>query len=181
MAAQCATESLDNPLWQFAQRFYQMNNVEQRLLEIQEDGGDVLLVLAALWLASEWRAWPEGEPFAQRLAGYLGWRDSVIRPLRGIRTLLPKGSLSTAPTNDRFAGEFRQRVKALELEAEQFGLAGLYQLLEEFAGACPEEESLVDCVMENLALLPDWPQPDRDDDSPEPLIDALEAYLEQQS
>jgi uncharacterized protein (TIGR02444 family) len=175
MAAQCATESLDNPLWQFAQRFYQVNSVEQRLLELQDEGVDVLLVLAALWLASDWRAWPEDEPFQQALTGYVGWRDSVIRPLRNIRITLPREQDS-----NRFAGSFRQRVKDLELEAEQFGLAGLFSLLDDVADDCPEDESLADCVMENLAWVPGLPRIDPQDESPEPLIDALEVYLEQE-
>lgn len=130
MAAQCATESLDNPLWQFAQAFYQNNGVEEALLELQDDHhADILLLLAALWLAADWREWPAGvkEPFTE----YLAWREHVIWPLRGVRRTLPEERQRNA--RQAQPADFRSRIKALELEAEQMGLAGLSGLLEPLA------------------------------------------------
>ena len=126
MAAQCATESLDNPLWQFAQSFYQYPDVENVLIELQDDhGADVLLLLAALWLASEWRQWPELEH--QDFAEYLAWREHVVLPLRQVRRTLP-GSSRRGPISP--VTDFRSRVQGIELEAEQMGLAGLFALID---------------------------------------------------
>jgi uncharacterized protein (TIGR02444 family) len=128
MAAQCATDSLENPLWQFAQAFYPQPDVEDALLELQDDHqADVLLLLAALWLASEWREWPAGQH--EMFGEYLAWREHVVRPLRGVRRMLP-GSRRRA---GRAGADFRSRVQSMELEAEQMGLAGLFSLLEPIA------------------------------------------------
>ena len=121
MAAECATDPVENPLWWFAQEFYQREGVEAAVLELQNHWGiDVLLLLAVSWLSSEGFEWPGDDPdFEQGLTDYEGWRDHVIVPLRQIRCQLPKQEL----------GDFRVRVKSLELESEQLGLAGLFSLL----------------------------------------------------
>ncbi len=144
MAAQCATESLDNPLWQFALDFYPFEDAETILLECQQQGADVLLLLGALWLATDNGAWPDDEDFDLALEGYLSWRSSVVEPLRGVRQTLPKAG------RDDVRGQFRERIKDLELEAEHLAMAGLHVVLDEFADECPEDEPLRDSVTENL-------------------------------
>lgn len=122
MAAEFATDPVDNPLWWFAQEFYQREGVEAALIDLQDNwGADVLLILAACWLGQEGFEWPGGDSEFQRgLDNYMGWRDHVIHPLRQIRYTLPK----TDSDHD-----FRARIKQLELDGEQLGLAGLFELL----------------------------------------------------
>ncbi|WP_221793446.1 TIGR02444 family protein [Oceanobacter mangrovi] len=175
MAAQCATESLDNPLWQFALDFYPFEDAETILLECQQQGADVLLLLGALWLATDNGAWPDDEEFDSALEGYLSWRQSVVVPLRHIRLTLPKAG------RDDVRGEFRERVKDIELEAEHLAMAGLHGLLDEFADECPQDEPLRVSVTENLrqALVLDGV-----DVSPaciNALVDNLLAFVVEQS
>jgi len=121
MAAECATDPVENPLWWFAQEFYQQDGVEAALVELQDNWeADILLLLAACWLGIEGFDWPgDDASFQQGLVDYTSWRDHIVFPLRQMRRTLPK------------EGEqgFRSRLKALELESEQLGLAGLFGLL----------------------------------------------------
>lgn len=121
MAAECATDPVENPLWWFVQEFYQREGVESALLDLQDRwGADVLLLLAACWLGTEGFEWPlDDEAFQDGLSNYTGWRDHIVAPLRDMRRTLPKGGDQG----------FRSKLKALELESEQLGLAGLFSLL----------------------------------------------------
>lgn len=112
MAAQFATESGDNPLWNYALAVYDRPGVKACLLTLQnEHQADVLLLLADSWLRSRQQGWPQTAPSAD----YVQWRDSMIRPLRALRQSLPRG-----------AEPLRQQLLAAELTAEQEGLRRLY-------------------------------------------------------
>lgn len=121
MAAECATDPVENPLWWFAQEFYKREGVEAALLDLQNhQGADVLLLLAACWLSSEGFEWPRDDAdFDKGLKDYESWRDHVIAPLRRVRYHLPRQALPG----------FRSDVKTLELESEKLGLAGLFSLM----------------------------------------------------
>lgn len=142
MAAECATDPVENPLWWFAQEFYQRDGVETALLELQDNwGADVLLLLAACWLASEGFEWPRDDDFDTGLRDYEGWRDHVIMPLRQVRRHLPRQDLA----------DFRGQVKALELESEQLGLAGVFSLLSAVEAERWDADGLL--AEDNLALV----------------------------
>lgn len=122
--AQFATNSpvipLQNPLWDHACQVYSQVGVEAELLVLQDKhGADINLILQALWLATEGIEWtPACIP-----ENYQPWVTEQVIPIRNMRR-----RLKTAWTEQRgvaYEG-FRQQVKKLELQAEQYALAILY-------------------------------------------------------
>ncbi|WP_157729752.1 TIGR02444 family protein [Bacterioplanes sanyensis] len=114
MPPKCATDTLDNPLWQFALGIYAHTEVQQRLLQLQDEhSADVLLLLLQLWLHQRGDGWPDAELPSR----YLLWREQMIWPLRRLRRQLDK----TVP--------LRASLQQVEIEAEQQGLAYLWQWL----------------------------------------------------
>jgi len=140
ISAQFATNSLviplENPLWQYACQVYSMVGVEAALLVLQdEQGADINLILQALWLASEGRAWTkECIP-----AGYEKWMVEQVLPLRQMRRSMKVDWVGYE--------DFRQQVKTLELKAEQYALGMLY------VSSHQEMKGEAGSVVANLTLL----------------------------
>ncbi|KZZ45481.1 hypothetical protein A3759_17995 [Thalassolituus sp. HI0120] len=120
MAAQCATEVDDNPLWNFALAFYASKDAQQCLLTLQDTcQQDTLLVLTALWLASDGESWQLTDG---QLEDYRRWRKQVIWSLRTARKAITKDS--------ELPGQqaLRQQIQKDEIRAEQIALHQLYGL-----------------------------------------------------
>lgn len=115
MAAQCATDTLNNPLWQYALEVYGRPGVATELLRLQDENGcDVLLLLCALWLGERGVALTAKDLSQPH---YLACRNDQILPLRAERRACDKAS----------EPERYEALKQAELNAEQLGLALLYQ------------------------------------------------------
>lgn len=127
MAAQCDTErskkkSLINPLWTWSLAVYAKPNVAPTLLTLQQQyEADVLVVLTALWLYQQQRGWPVGIAESAVGQAYAQWRRDVILPTRAERMALEKDHPE------------RQAALARELDAEQQGMALLWQGVAEHA------------------------------------------------
>ncbi|MFP6846288.1 MAG: TIGR02444 family protein [Thalassolituus sp.] len=118
MAAQCATDSDDNPLWQYALTVYAKPGIAQHLLLGQDQLGlDVLWCLTALWLAEQKQRLT---PALMQQVAYDEWRSNMIIPLRELRYRCDK-------TRD---AALRKALLAAELAAEKRGIALLYAGLE---------------------------------------------------
>lgn len=118
--AQCATNSLENPLWQYACQFYSQPGVETALLELQDNhGADINLILQALWLASigsEWTASCIPDDYQK-------WMNEQVLPLRQMRRTM---KVEWPEEKGKEYEDFRQQVKKLELKAEQVALGMLF-------------------------------------------------------
>lgn len=108
-----AKRAAGDAFWRFSLRFYASPGVEADCLAFQDQGGgDVNLLLFCLWCGLA-----RGQLTETDLRDALGlserWRSQAVAPLREIRRALKGGvdGLESAP--------FREKVKALELEAEQ--------------------------------------------------------------
>ena len=129
MAAQCATEVDDNPLWNFALAFYASKDAQELLLKLQNDyQQDTLLVLTALWLASEGESWRLADA---QLEDYRHWRQHVIWSLRATRKAINKDNDSA----EQLA--LRQQIQKDEIRAEQIALHQLYGLHAAVSGNQP--------------------------------------------
>ena len=127
MAAQCATEVDDNPLWNFALAFYASKDAQALLLKLQNDyQQDTLLVLTALWLASEGESWRLADA---QLEDYRHWRQHVIWLLRAARKAINKDNDSA----EQLA--LRQQIQKDEIRAEQIALHQLYGLHAAISGS----------------------------------------------
>ncbi len=114
-----ATKALENPLWNYACQVYSKAGVETALLVLQDNqGADINIILQALWLASEGREWTK----ACISNDYAKWMEEHVLPLRQMRRSMK--------TDWSQYEDFRQRVKKLELNAEQYALELLFQQAE---------------------------------------------------
>lgn len=109
-------------LWSFALSTYARSGCESACLRLQEQGADVCLLLCGAWL--EQRAVAATAERMQVLKQIAGpWQTHVIKPLRQVRMQWR----AMAQQDEELAG-LRERVKALELDAERQLLARLEAL-----------------------------------------------------
>ncbi|NWC93409.1 MULTISPECIES: TIGR02444 family protein [unclassified Pseudomonas] len=106
-------------LWSFALSTYARPGAEDACLRLQAQGADVCMVLCGLWLERRGVA-PEPTRL-QALRQIAGpWQADVVAPLRHVRT-----QWRAMAQHDAELGALRERVKALELEAERLLLSRL--------------------------------------------------------
>jgi uncharacterized protein (TIGR02444 family) len=114
-----------SPFWTFSLSFYRMDGVAPACIEVQDKAGvDVNILLFALFLATRGRALQTSD-IADIDAALKGWRDDVVIPLRAVRRVLRVPEKSVDPVQ---AAALRERVKAIELEAERLQQEALYAL-----------------------------------------------------
>jgi uncharacterized protein (TIGR02444 family) len=100
-------------LWSFALSTYARPGVEAACLSLQEQGADVCLLLCGAWLEQRGVALTaERIEALQQIAR--PWQAQVIEPLRQVRVQWR----AMAGKDERLAA-LRERVKALELDAER--------------------------------------------------------------
>ena len=134
--------------WNYSLRLYAQASVSKACLEAQDKHGlRVNLLLLACYLAQE-KASLEVADWKQVAESTENWYQGVVLPLRASRrALLP--------------GPFRERIKVLELEAEQEEQQHVWAALD---GLCRQPEASVsDAVASNLQAL--WEQV-----SPDPMM-----------
>lgn len=101
---------MENPLWQYSLNVYPRAGVEELLLQLQDQCAlDVNVLLYAAWLGGQDITLTQAH-CADVLAATGEWREAVVAPLRSLRRQL--GGIVAAQA-------VRERVKALELEAEE--------------------------------------------------------------
>lgn len=111
-----------NELWSYSLESYSREGVEPLLLELQDRfGADINIILACCWLAAEGRALSR-DALAGAQKQTQAWRRECVQPLRSVRRYL-----KTAPGREAF----RERVKALELEAEREQQRCLFEVLKD--------------------------------------------------
>jgi len=119
---------LDNAFWQFSLSIYGQVDVAEECLALQEAIGiDVNLLLFCAWLGTQGVILSRDD-IAASVETIEAWSENVVRPLRGVRQRM-KGLY-----RNEFA-DLRERVKALELEAEQVEQAILFAHAKKIHGA----------------------------------------------
>jgi uncharacterized protein (TIGR02444 family) len=121
-----------SPFWQFSLRFYRRKGVPDACIAVQERAGvDVNLLLFLLWQASQCRAFTATEVKAldERIEP---WRLATVIPLRTVRR-----ALKEPPTliSGAIAEAYRNKIKAVELEAERLQQEAMYALAETHKGS----------------------------------------------
>jgi uncharacterized protein (TIGR02444 family) len=114
-----------SPFWRFSLQFYRLPKVADACIALQEEAGvDVNLLLFLLWHARQRRRLSTADVAA--LEAKIGpWRDLTVIPLRSVRRALKSPpALVAAPAAD----SFRNRIKAVELEAERLQQESMYAL-----------------------------------------------------
>src|SRR5580698_6243306 len=112
------------PFWRFSLHFYKQTGVSDACIALQDDCGvDVNLLLFLFWLASDGRllAADEIKRLDERVRS---WRELTIIPIRDTRRKL-KGAATLLEPGKQEA--FRNKVKAVELDAERLQQEALYE------------------------------------------------------
>jgi len=114
-----------SPFWRFSLQFYRLPKVANACIALQEEAGvDVNLLLFLLWHAKQRRRLSTADVAALE-AQVAPWRDLTVIPLRSVRRALKSPpALVAAPA----AEAFRNRIKAVELEAERLQQEAMYAL-----------------------------------------------------
>ena len=133
--------NMNADLWSFALSTYARPGVEAACLRLQEQGADVCLLLCGAWLEQRGVALePERMRTLQQLAR--PWQAQVIEPLRQLRV-----QWRAKVQQDEQLAALRERVKALELDAER----QLLTRLEALTQAWPKVEMTQPRWLEGLA------------------------------
>ena len=133
---------MSSDLWDFAQRLYGRPGVEHACLQLQEAGADVCLLLCGAWLQRHGMACTPAR-LAHLQAIAQPWQTEVISPLRQLRQNWRTAAQQHAPL-----AALRERLKGLELDAEQQLLLALQACAHDWARA---NESAVPAWLEALA------------------------------
>lgn len=112
-----------SPFWKFSLAVYGTPGVPDACLRLQDQSGaDVNVVLYLLWLAVQGRELSEAQ-VRQAADSVDSWRAGVVVPLRTARRALKE---PPALLVSEAAATLRNKVKALELEAERLQQEALY-------------------------------------------------------
>ena len=112
----------DNAFWRFSLAVYAADGVAGECLDLQARHGiDVNLLLFVVWLGASRRRTMNPSDVERASDRIRQWHDETVRPLRSVRVALK-------PLVEPGVREFRARVKALELEAEQIEQGALCAL-----------------------------------------------------
>jgi len=118
------TTDASTDFWRFSQAFYALPGVAQACLILQDRHGlDVNLALYCCWLGLSGRGRIDAAQLSAANAAIASWRRDVIEVLRTARRAL-KEPAAVEPE----AHAVRERVKAIELEAERICQARLAAL-----------------------------------------------------
>jgi uncharacterized protein (TIGR02444 family) len=117
------TQVETTPFWRFSLKFYRQNGVSDACIALQDGCGiDVNLLLFLFWLAGDGRQLSADE--VKKLDDQVrSWRELTIIPVRDARRKL-KGAATLVEPRKQEA--FRNKVKAVELEAERLQQEALY-------------------------------------------------------
>lgn len=117
------TNTATTPFWRFSLNFYRQTGVSDACIALQDGCGvDVNLLLFLFWLASESRQLSPDD--VQRLDDQVrDWRNLTIVPIRDARRKLKGAATLVEPAKQE---AFRNKVKAVEAEAERLQQEALY-------------------------------------------------------
>ncbi|MDV7211948.1 TIGR02444 family protein [Azotobacter beijerinckii] len=124
----------------FALQLYRRPGVESACLDLQAQGADICLLLCGAWLEARGISCTSGRCAALRQLAQ-PWQAAVVAPLRRLRQ-----DWRTAARDDTALNVLRERLKALELDAE-------WELLRRLEAACrdwPAEPGAGDAWLEGL-------------------------------
>lgn len=113
------------PFWRFSLHFYRQAGVADACIALQDGSGvDVNVLLFLLWLAADRQRLSADD--VRKLDDLVrSWRDATVVPIRNVRRAL-KGQPTLIEAGKQEA--FRNRIKAVELEAERLQQEALYAL-----------------------------------------------------
>ena len=117
------TPTATTPFWRFSLKYYGQSGVSDACIALQDGCGiDVNLLLFLFWLASE-RQMLSADEVKKLDATIKSWRELTIVPIRDTRRKLKGAKTFVDPAKQE---ALRDKVKAVELEAEKLQQEALY-------------------------------------------------------
>jgi uncharacterized protein (TIGR02444 family) len=117
------TPTATTPFWRFSLKFYGQTGVSDACIALQDGCGiDVNLLLFLFWLASD-RQLLSADEVKKLDATIKSWRELTIIPIRDTRRKLKGAKTFVDPAKQE---ALRDKVKAVELEAEKLQQEALY-------------------------------------------------------
>ena len=136
------TDGGGNPFWDFSLARYARPGVAEACIGLQDRlGVDVNLLLFCGWAGHRGHRLSAAE-IERLLSTSAPWQDEIVRPLRTVRRRLKRDETASAAI-----AALRDKLKALELEAERIAQDRLQACLPLAAGS-PSDEA----IQGNLAL-----------------------------
>ncbi|MBV1798875.1 TIGR02444 family protein [Siccirubricoccus sp. G192] len=136
----------ENAFWHFSLAVYAAPGVQDACLALQDRFGlDVNLALFCAWAGAGRGMALAPADVAEAAALVQDWREEVVAPLRNLRRRLK-------PRPEAPVKALRQRVAALELEAEQLQQAMLFRMAAGWLAAAPSRG----LALRNLHALLAW-------------------------
>lgn len=136
----------DNGFWDFSLALYSQRNVREECLVLQEEYSiDVNVLLFCGWVGWSKKMRLEADDLKGIEAVVTDWHRNAVKPLRSVRQYL-KGSDAGGES------ELRERVKALELEAERVEQVLLFSYAERRWPRDGSEEPRA-CFSSNMQML----------------------------
>jgi uncharacterized protein (TIGR02444 family) len=118
------TDTPTTPFWRFSLHYYRQAAVSDACIALQDECGvDVNLLLFLFWLASDDRQL-SADDVKLLDDNVRDWRNLTIVPIRDTRRKLKGAATLVDPDKQE---NFRNRVKAIELEAERLQQEALYE------------------------------------------------------
>lgn len=116
-------------LWEFSLKLYSEPGVAASCLSLQNQHGfDVNLVLFCIWYGFR-----HGELTEDLLETALetsdSWRETVVQPLRHLRTRLKRGLMESAYSSSSEISALKERIENAELDAERIQQQELEKLI----------------------------------------------------
>jgi len=116
---------LKGPHWTFILKLYGSREVQQACLLLQDSFGiDISFLLTLVWYATHGVGFDHGDIEALDHA-IASWRSDVVHPLRTMRR-----EIKLAASQDGVIGDYRNKIKSIEIEAEQIEIAMLMKTVE---------------------------------------------------
>jgi uncharacterized protein (TIGR02444 family) len=117
------TPTATTPFWRFSLKYYGQAGASEACIALQDDCGvDVNLLLFLFWLASE-RQTLSADEVKKLDATIKSWRELTIIPIRDTRRRLKGAKTFVDPAKQE---ALRDKIKAVELEAEKLQQEALY-------------------------------------------------------
>jgi uncharacterized protein (TIGR02444 family) len=151
-------DATDHPLWRFSLAVYGAPGVSAACLELQERrGADVNLLLYVAYVGISGRGRLDLAELARCRIAVRPWNDLVVTRLRQVRRALKQdlGAVSAAA-----ATSLRQRLAALEIDAEQLEQLALAARLGPSSDARPAADRAADALANLRAYLATLPAAD---------------------
>jgi uncharacterized protein (TIGR02444 family) len=140
----------DITFWDFSLKVYRKPGIANVCLALQEDyGADVNMLLFCGWYGAT-RGRFNDNVYENACVFSRGWGEHTVKPLRGVRNRLKQDGCHGQFINIEACMQFREKVKAIELQAEKLQQLTLENLCRKIPAFESSGAGRLEAVVKNL-------------------------------